>query len=271
MQATAERDTQNQERDTRKRELTSRLDELANQIITDPARLEDFVKAWGLGFHDYSLYNTLMILSQRPAATQCAGFHQWLKLHRFVKKGEKGIGILAPIIVKVKDQDEEDTQAPVRFFKLVYIFDLAQTDGEPLPDQGHSELISGQALELDTLARLFGYPVELEDNTTSNGHTDGKTITLTQRDNKVSMTATYFHELAHCMLHHSNGRSGIPGDIRELEAEATGYLVCAHLGIENERAKYYIGHWASAEKLGNSGAKILKTADQIIRKLEKGK
>ncbi len=88
-------------------------------------------------FHTYSFGNQLAIAKQKPTATQVAGFHKWLELHRYVKKGEKGIAILAPMILKRDKQNTDGTsESGPRLigFKVVYVFDLAQTDGEPLPD-----------------------------------------------------------------------------------------------------------------------------------------
>jgi hypothetical protein len=85
-------------------------------------------------FRQYSWHNVAMILSQRPDATRVAGFHTWKQLRRSVKKGAKGIMILAPILVR-KDKEEvrEEAQSrPALGFRVVYVFDQADTEGEPL-------------------------------------------------------------------------------------------------------------------------------------------
>src|SRR5580700_7607033 len=89
-------------------------------------------------FHRYSWGNTLLIASQRPTATHVAGFHAWHQLGRSVKKGEKGIVILAPMVVKQKDsaaEIEPPSKEPSRVagFRAAYVFDVAQTEGQPLP------------------------------------------------------------------------------------------------------------------------------------------
>src|SRR2546426_9270722 len=87
-------------------------------------------------FHRYSWGNCLLIYSQRPNATHVAGFHAWLKLRRYVRKGEKGIVILAPMVGKKSSGEElaEDDKTRLFGFRAAHVFDLSQTDGEPLPD-----------------------------------------------------------------------------------------------------------------------------------------
>lgn len=246
-------------------ELTKHLEELSNSIVTDPERLAQFVEGWAKGFHQYSLHNMLLIWFQRPDATLCAGYHQWLKQHRFVKKGEHGIAILAPIIKKVEDDD--GTEEVVRWFKVVYVFDYAQTDGEPL-DLGHSDMVTGKGYGLDKLMAIFPYPVNIEGVQVASGNTDGHAINLTERERKVAMEATYFHELAHIELGHQNGHKEISRGVKELEAEAVSFIVCKYIGIQNDMAGHYIGHWSNKEELGKAGGRILKTAEAIIRKLD---
>ena len=91
-------------------------------------------------FHQYSFGNTLLIAIQRPDATHVAGYQRWKQLGRFVKQGEHGIAILAPLVYKqaakeADDQaDQENHEVKVlRGFKVVYVFDVSQTDGNELP------------------------------------------------------------------------------------------------------------------------------------------
>src|ERR1700687_4374618 len=91
-------------------------------------------------FPRYSLRNVMLITSQKPTATHVAGFHTWHKLGRFVKKGEKGILILAPI-VRPKNQSDEQTEtdesSTAAGFRAAYVFDISQTDGQELPEIGN--------------------------------------------------------------------------------------------------------------------------------------
>jgi antirestriction protein ArdC len=86
-------------------------------------------------FHRYSWGNVLLIAMQKPNATNVAGFHTWRKMNRFVRKGEKGIAIFAPVVVKkrAEDQEGEDEQTRLYGFRTACVFDESQTEGEPLP------------------------------------------------------------------------------------------------------------------------------------------
>jgi antirestriction protein ArdC len=101
--------------------------------------LRNYLAAIGR-FHRYSLRNVMLIASQKPMATHVAGFHTWHTLGRFVKKGEKGIVILAPI-VRAKSQSVEQTETDESStavgFRTAYVFDISQTDGQELPAIGN--------------------------------------------------------------------------------------------------------------------------------------
>src|SRR5580700_6047133 len=88
-------------------------------------------------FHRYSLHNIMLIASQRPDATHVAGFQTWKQLGRYVKKGAKGILILAPVVLRKEtvaaNQDREAEGTALRF-RTAYVFDMTDTDGNPLPE-----------------------------------------------------------------------------------------------------------------------------------------
>ena len=99
-------------------------------------------------FHRYSFNNVLLIASQRPEATQVAGFKTWLSLNRCVRKGEHAIWILAPRTRKEQlEEDPNNAKTIVTGFHAVPVFDLAQTDGDPLPDAVAPTLLSGAGPE----------------------------------------------------------------------------------------------------------------------------
>jgi antirestriction protein ArdC len=254
--------------------LKATLSELANSLITDPDQIDRFTRQWSNGFHNYSFGNLLLIMWQKRDATLCAGYQDWLeKHHRYVKKGEKGIAILAPVIHRhaTIDEDGGETEESRLYFRTVHVFDVSQTDGEPL-ELGHSDKVAGQSdLDLDAVAPLFPYPLQYS-NGIENGYTDGKTITINARGNKLSMLATYFHELAHCILDHVDGRGSHDAALQhELEAEAVSYIACAYFGIQNDRSRYYIAGWKGTKaKLHHSGTRVIRTAERIIKTIEKG-
>lgn len=256
--------------------LIKSLEKLSNEIVTDPERLTDFVKAWQNGFHHYSLNNLMLIYSQRPDATLCASYHAWHDRNRYVKSGEKGLAILAPIIIKRRVEDEETGEPEeltgfVRWFKVVYTFDISQTDGEALELAKDSYIAGTSKLSLTRICKLFPeYKVNFQGQNTTAGSTDGETfITLAASDNQLAMISTYLHEVGHCKLGHGNGRKDTARDLKELEAEAVSYIVGEYLGIDNKQSGLYIGQWTGTQdKLGKAGSQILKTAEQICRKLD---
>jgi antirestriction protein ArdC len=114
------------------------LDRLAAELQAGRSEaLKNYLAVMGR-FHRYSWGNTLLIASQRPDATRVAGFHAWHQVGRSVKKGEKGIMILAPMVVKPKettpDRESLDEAVRVAGFRTAYVFDLKQTEGQPLPE-----------------------------------------------------------------------------------------------------------------------------------------
>ena len=117
--------------DSRKRELLATMAESAEAL-----RSSDGWLAWldtAKRFHHYSLGNQLLIARQRPDATHVAGFNRWKELGRHVCKGERGIAILAPCTRKLHDDETDQDRYVIAGFRVVHVFDVAQTEGEPLP------------------------------------------------------------------------------------------------------------------------------------------
>jgi len=259
-------------RKERNKILVSKLKNLSSDLVTDPDKLKAFADRWRGGFRQYSFYNVLLIAFQKGDATICAGFQQWKKHNRSVNKGETALWILAPGFVQANnnsdDGEEEEEQRTVKYFFSVPVFDISQTSGEDLKI-GNSGITGNGDISLDDVSSKFDYPVEVSSGL-SDGSTDFKRIRVSHRGNKAQMVAAYFHELAHILLDHANDRGkNLSQQVRELEAEATSYLVCCCLGIDNEDAKSYIGGWnGSEEKIDKSALKILGTAEKILRKVQ---
>jgi len=120
-------------------DLKRTVETLANE--TDTARQSelfcDYLRCASL-FHNYSWGNQMMIWTQRPTATRVAGYHTWRKMGRHVKQGQKGIAIFAPMVLERKEAADPDGLVTLEkeqvWFRVVYVFDVAQTEGQPLPD-----------------------------------------------------------------------------------------------------------------------------------------
>jgi antirestriction protein ArdC len=145
-------------------------------------RLKEYLAAMAR-FRRYSWGNVMLIASQKPNATHVAGFHAWHKLGRFVKKGEKGILILAPIVRKKAENNgegEADESSVAVGFRAAYVFDISQTDGHPLPEIAS---VTGDPREYrDRLAKFVGeqgIALEYSDEIApARGTSEGGKITL---------------------------------------------------------------------------------------------
>jgi len=147
-------------------------------------------------FRRYSWHNVMLIASQKPNATHIAGFHAWHKLGRFVRKGEKGILILAPIIRKKAEKNghaEPDESSTAIGFRAAYVFDISQTDGQPLPEIGS---VNGDPREYrERLAKFVsdqGIALEYsEDIAPARGTSSGGKITLCAGQSPAEEFATF--------------------------------------------------------------------------------
>jgi hypothetical protein len=222
-------------------------------------------------FHRYSLHNVMLIASQKPIATHVAGFQAWHKLGRFVKKGEKGILILAPIIRKNADNNAEaepDESFVAVGFRAAYVFDISQTDGQPLPEIG---AMNGDPREYrERLAKFVsgqGIALEYSDAIApARGTSSGGKITLLSGQSPAEEFATLAHEVAHELMHRAERRSSTTKRIRETEAEAVAFVVCNAIGLETgSAAQDYIGlYGGDAKLLSESLEYVQRTATQIL-------
>lgn len=257
----------------RKKLLLGKLKELSSEIVTNPEKLRKFAERWRGGFRQYSFHNLMLIWCQKSKATMCAGMRQWNLHKRWVKKGEHAIWILAPGFAKKtaeKKNDGEDVEEveekTISFFFPVPVFDYSQTLGQELLI-GNTEVKGNGDFTLEDVASKFPYKLEVSQGL-EDGSTDGKRIRVCRRNNPAQEVACYFHEVAHILLGHLDKRKEkVSREVAELEAESASYLVCSCLGIENDGAKKYLGHWnGDKEKVESSAMKIIKVSEEILRK-----
>ncbi len=210
-------------------------------------------------FHHYSFGNVLLIAAQCHQATRVAGFNAWRKLNRFVRKGEKAIWVLAPMVYKNTEDGENDRV--IRGFKFVPVFDIAQTDGEELPsvcDRLEGDDPKGRYAQLVTVARSIGFTVEdHEFNGGANGdcrHADHR-IRVETTNTAAQRVKTLAHELAHALLHESYDNRALA----ELEAESIAYVVCQVLGIDSGDYSFgYVATWAGDGDQAIAGIKTYR-------------
>ena len=227
-------------------------------------------------FHQYSFGNAVLIAAQRPGATRVAGFRAWKALGRSVCKDEKALRILAPMVAKqIAGADDED-EAVIRGFKYVPVFDISQTEGDPLP-QPCRHLRGDEPGEcysrLAGVAHSLGYSVEdVELAGGSNGDCTFamRRIRIEHRNAPVQRVKTLAHEIGHALLHEGVGDRRLA----ELEAESIAYVVCRFLGIDAGSYSFgYVATWAGGTDqaiagIRASGAQIQWAAGMIIDCME---
>lgn len=226
-------------------------------------------------FHNYSWNNCMLIAFQMPEASLVAGFRRWLELGRHVRKGEKGIGILAPLAYRKKEETEKldnESEHVVRGFKVVHVFDVSQTEGEDLPQLAGIHGEPGQSLAgLEGLVRRSG--ITLKDEVLPLG-TKGLSrkgeIAIAEGLPAAERFAVLAHELAHEWMHDEEHRLNMPKTVRETEAEAVAYVVCRAFGFDcSTRSSDYIQLYrGDATTLAESLERIQKTATRIIQSLD---
>lgn len=221
-------------------------------------------------FHRYSFGNIMLILMQSPDASHVAGFNTWKNLGRWVKKGEKGITIIAPMILKNRDGESrvQGDDKPIVRFKAVSVFDFSQTDGDPLPE---AAVTSGDPGVYSDRLKLF---VESRGIKLSNdpvppgalGVSKGGEIRLRPDLDPPQAFEVLVHEMAHEMLHHGEGAERGSKTVIETEAEAVAFVVCHAIGLNTGTAAsdYIQLHQGSKETLAQSLDRIQKTANTIL-------
>ncbi len=218
-------------------------------------------------FHHYSFRNVLLIHAQCPEATRVAGYQVWKSLGRQVKKGEKGLCILAPMVGK----DAEGEKA-LRGFRNAFAFDVAQTEGDDLPETPPLVQLEGEMTYLSTLlcrleTWLENQNITLEYRVLPQGaqgvyESRAHRITVSSTLSPNASFKTLIHETAHALLH----RDATERVQAELEAESCAYLVCAELGLDTGSYSFaYLADWTpSVQAVLEAGQKAAVAAKQIL-------
>ncbi len=275
-------------------ELTDRLENGIKELYAS-GRYAEYLAAMAK-FHHYSYGNVMLILLQCPTASNVAGYNTWKKVFdRQVKRGERGIQILAPCsyqratMVEKKDPTTGQTLygadgKPIKepgyvsttSFRIVHVFDVSQTEGRELPNIAASELSGDVEGFEDISARLSALsPLPIEFGPvpgTAKGyasHMEGR-IVIKPGMSQVQTLKTMIHEIAHGKLHSPDFLEDNPKPKREkeVEAESVAYVVCQHFGIDTSDYSFgYVAGWSRGRELNELKASldvIHSTAGNII-------
>ncbi|WP_433862647.1 ArdC-like ssDNA-binding domain-containing protein [Streptomyces sp. L7] len=253
------------------------------QQLADSGQWRTFLE-FARSFHNYSLNNVLLILSQNPDATMVAGFRQWQAKGRQVRKGERSIKIFGYREKKTarpdSDTDEaaESDERVARYFPTLSVFDIAQTDpiegAEPLPADPTRRLTGeddhGIIAPLSAHLEAHGWSIHRAPLTSASGFTDPESHQVTLAENLAIEQAakTLIHETAHIELHHIDDIDEYRAHRgrMEVEAESVAFIVAGLTGFDT--SSYSIGYitgWANQDAtiIRDTAARVLKTAHSI--------
>lgn len=284
------------------KEITDKLEEGLKELF-ESEKYKNYLSTMSK-FHNYSVNNTLLIALQKPDATLVAGFKAWQKnFNRYVNKGEKGIRILAPAPYIIKEERDkldpvtgevmfdkdgmpqtEEVEVKIPAFRAVSVFDVSQTDGEPIPELEAKELLAtveGYEDFIKAITYVSPVSISFEDIPgDSKGYfspTENR-IGVQEGMSESQTLKTMVHETAHAMLH---SREVEKDDLlapvkdrntKEVEAESIAYTVCQHFGIDTAGYSFgYIAGWSSGKdmkELKSSLDTIRRTASELITGIE---
>ena len=295
-----------EQRQEKIRQITDKLEQGVHQIFESDnyrAYLSTMAK-----FHNYSLNNTILIAMQKPDATLVAGYTAWQKNHdRHVKKGEKGIQIIAPSPYKVKQERDaldpsgkprmdaqgnpmkEVVEVEYQAFKVATVFDISQTEGKELPSIGVSELtggVEGYDALFEALKATCPVPIAFEDipsGAKGYYHTEDHWIALQEGMSQMQTIKTLVHEMSHERMHSHEKEKPVEERLSrrsmEVEAESVAFVVGTALSAEHPELKLdfsdysfgYIAGWSSGKEtaeLKASLGRIQATASEMISEIE---
>ena len=282
------------------KEISERLEQGVKEIFTSE-RYTEYLNTMSK-FHNYSFNNTLLITMQKPEATLVAGYHAWQKkFNRHVKRGEKGIQIIAPAPIREEQEIEkidpvtkepvigddgqpetEIVEMVIPRFRITTVFDVSQTEGEPIAELEVPEL-TGSVQFYDTfmqaLQNISPVPIRMmnvEGEAKGYYHQTEKYIAIKEDMSNVQTMKTGVHEVSHALLHDREvmDAEGVLKDqtTKEVEAESIAYIVCNHFGLDTSEYSFtYIASWCESrdmKALKASMDTIRKTSAEIIGNIE---
>ena len=279
-------------------EITSKLEKGVKDIF-DGANYQQYLN-FCAKLPRYSVNNQILIMMQKPDATMCQSFTNWKEVNRHVRKGEKGIRILAPAPYKMQKEQEkvdasgktvldkdgepvkETVEVTINAFKPVSTFDVSQTEGEPIPSPGVDELtgsVEGYETLLAAIKEVVPVPISFEQiDSGAKGfyHLEENRIVVQEGMSEAQTVKTLLHEASHQALHSKEAMDSAgekkSKNQKETEAESVAYVVCQHYGIDTSDYSFgYVASWSEGKEVPELKASldtIRRTASEMIQKID---
>lgn len=279
-------------------EITSKLEKGVKDIF-DGANYQQYLN-FCAKLPRYSVNNQILIMMQKPDATMCQSFTNWKEVNRHVRKGEKGIRILAPAPYKMQKEQEkvdasgktvldkdgepvkETVEVTINAFKPVSTFDVSQTEGEPIPSPGVDELtgsVEGYETLLAAIKEVVPVPIsfeQIESGAKGFYHLEENRIVVQEGMSEAQTVKTLLHEASHQALHSKEAMDSAgekkSKNQKETEAESVAYVVCQHYGIDTSDYSFpYVATWSADKEVPELKASldtIRRTASELIVKID---
>lgn len=279
------------DRNQRMKEITERLEQGVKDIFTSEM-YANYLRTMSQ-FHSYSFNNTLLIHLQKPEASLVAGYQTWQKkFHRQVRRGEKGIQIIAPAPIRTREEIEkvdpatmepvlkpdgtpemEEVEYTIPRFRVTTVFDIAQTEGEPLPELETPELlgsVENYEIFMQAIRDISPAPIrfdEIESGAKGYYSSVDKEIVIQESMSESQTMKTGIHEVTHAKLHDRDIMEEMDEKkdqmTREVEAESVAYTVCQYFGLDTSDYSFpYIAGWSSDRDM-----KELRSSMDTIRRV----
>lgn len=259
--------------------LLKQLDVGVQNFEYDPEKFKLILEMQAL-MPTYSFRNIMLIAGQMKSATFVASFNNWKTLNRFVTKGQKSIRILAPQFIKDKCEKTGEEKSKLIGFYPVPVFDVSQTDGEPLPIDKAKLKLDGESDEAvrifkwtQTLALEDNCPVHIAFANGANGYysPDSHEIVLDPSLSVNHLAKTAVHELVHSRVHRYSHVNTTPQEM-ECVAEGVAYIICSYFNLDTSDYSFgYVKGWSGDEgaSLMKYGQTIQQTANELISDFER--
>lgn len=280
-------------REEKMSEIQLKLENGVREIF-ESDRYKEYIQTMSK-FPHYSINNCILIASQKPDATYVCGFKKWQEFGRVVNKGSHGIMIIAPVKVKGSEKEQvlDENSKPVigadgqpvmeevtreyQSFRPAYVFDYADTSGDPLPSITSMLEESVESFEelKEVLIKVSPVPITFEPITTgANGFYSPTELRIVVKDDlpQLQTIKTMIHEIGHASLGHGSKEDKWDRETKEVQAESVAYWVTQMLGLDTSDYSFgYIGGWSKDKEVSElkESLDIIKTtADEISRKIE---